>query len=165
MDSEFVNRVDQTRIIPNLQFSSLMVDVISRGKDFRFRASGNSMSPFIKNDDVVTFCSINSKPICVGDVVAFLHPTHKNLIVHRVIAKKPEIFLIKADNAHKYDAWVKQNQIIGIVSRVERNGTTIKFGMGHEKWIISLLSHFNILGFSIRILRKCFPFLYRRLIT
>lgn len=163
MENGFVNRVDQTRIIPNLQFSSLMADVIGRGKEFRFRASGNSMSPFIKNDDVITFCSINSKPIRVGDIVAFLHPTYNNLIVHRVIAINSGNFLFKADNANKPDGWVNHDHIIGIVINVERNQKTIKFGLGQEKRLISLLSRFNCLGISIRIIHKCLPFIYKRL--
>jgi signal peptidase I len=163
MEKEHNYRLEQTRIISNNDFSVLMTDIIGRGKKFRFQTSGSSMSPFIMNDDVVTFCSINSKPIRVGDIVAFLHPINNNLIVHRIIAKNSGNFLIKADNAHKPDGWVEQIQIIGLVVEVERDGIIMKFGLGQEKWLISLLSRINVLDLSTRILRKCFPYLYKRL--
>jgi signal peptidase I len=163
MDNDFINRLDQTRIIPNSQFSSLMEDIIKRGKEFRFRASGHSMAPFINNHDVLTFSTVNSKPIDLGDVIAFLHQKNNNLIVHRVVASKADSYLIKGDNSARKDGWIKRDQIIGKVIKVERDGKAVKFGLGKEKALISIMSRVNFLILPIKILRNCLPGAYKNL--
>ena len=58
-----------------LQLSSralaeLMKNVLARGLPFRFRVRGWSMTPFIRDFDVVTVVPLGSTPR-TGDVVAF----------------------------------------------------------------------------------------------
>jgi hypothetical protein len=50
----------------------LLRAVLDKGAPVRFSAKGFSMSPFIKNEDVVTLSPLQDASPSVGDVIAFL---------------------------------------------------------------------------------------------
>jgi len=151
------NQSDHSRVIPNEQLTNLMIEVLDHGKSFRFQAKGGSMSPFIKDQDIITIKPIQPKSIHKGDVLAFFHPDQGKLYVHRVIANKKGMYLLKGDSAHSTDGWVASDQIVGMVDGVERNGKGKKLGLGYEKHLIAFLSRKNILFPTIRFLWRFFP--------
>lgn len=53
---------------------SLMQDFFSRGASFRFRARGWSMTPFIKDGDIITVTPSAVVQPKIGMVVASIHP-------------------------------------------------------------------------------------------
>ena len=55
----------------------LLSAVLNKGVPVRFQAKGFSMSPFIKNNDVVTISPWQGTRPGLGDIIAFVHPeTH-----------------------------------------------------------------------------------------
>ena len=110
----------------------LLRAVLDKGAPFRFRAKGFSMSPFIKDDDIITVSPLTDDSIRSGDIVAFIRPEMKKLIIHRVIGKKGEYFHIKGDNIPDTDELIPETNILGRLTRVERNGKEILFGLGPE---------------------------------
>ena len=62
--------------------------VISKNTPFRFQVRGFSMSPFIKDRDVVTISPLNDSPVGIGKIAAFVYPRLERLLIHRIIAKK-----------------------------------------------------------------------------
>ena len=75
----------------------LMRAVHEKGGVFRFQARGFSMSPFIKNEDVLTIAPPDSV-YETGDVLAFIRPQSQKLAVHRAVARKKDAYFIKGDN-------------------------------------------------------------------
>ena len=73
----------------------LLRAVLERGAPFRFRARGFSMSPFIRNGDVITVSPLSAASPRIGDVAAFIHPRTRRLVVHRIIGKKGVSFFHK----------------------------------------------------------------------
>ncbi len=55
------------------------------------------MAPFIRNGDVVTISPLRGRRARFGDVVAFANSTD-GLVVHRVVARGPGRYEIRADN-------------------------------------------------------------------
>ena len=163
MKNVYIKRVNKTRHLSNKQFSALMKSVLEKGKDFRFQAAGSSMSPFIKSGDVITLSSVEHKTIHIGDILAVNHPINNNLVVHRVAACRAGNYLLKADNSQIPDGWIKPNQIIGVVGKIERGDKQINIGLGEGKLLIAILSRMNCLEASIRVLWKCFPPFIKRL--
>jgi hypothetical protein len=102
----------------------LMREVLAKGKPFRFRARGLSMSPFIKDGDVLTVAPLGTAPRA-GDVAAFLHPATGRLVVHRMIRKRVGRYEFKGDNAHEVEGGVGLERILGIVTSVEREGREV----------------------------------------
>jgi signal peptidase I len=114
--------------------------VLSRGVPFRFRARGGSMHPFVRDGDVVTVQPLGKSRIGAGDIVAFTHPGAGRLVVHRVAAGTGRGLLMKGDNAEYADGIVPLENVLGRVSRVERDGRRIRLGVGPERALIAWLS-------------------------
>jgi len=144
-------------IMPNKQFAVLMTAVLKKGKAFRFQASGSSMSPFIKDGDILTLVGLTQRRIQLGNVLAFYHPHNGKLTVHRVVNRKQKTYLMKLDNGMSADGWVTHDQVIGIVQAIERGGNKIRFGLGWEKVWIAHLSRWNILMPTIHVLWRFLP--------
>jgi signal peptidase I len=138
--------------IPNDQFREIMQSILEKGKRFRFRAPGFSMTPFIKDGDIITIESLKGKAVRTGDVVAFHQPPEKALSVHRIIKSQHGSYLIRGDNNPQPDGWVTVELLIGRVCRVERNQHNIRLGLGPERIIIGHLSRLDLLSSSLRIL-------------
>ena len=96
----------------------------------RMRVHGFSMTPFIRDDDVVTVAPLAGGDPCVGEVVAFTLPEGGKLVLHRVISREQAGWLVRGDNRSESDGIVPVAHILGRVTRVERRGRDIAFGMG-----------------------------------
>jgi len=127
-------------------FKELLIEVLHRGAAFRFRAKGFSMSPFIKDGDVITVAPISQDKPRLGDVVAFLDPDTEELVVHRVIGKMDNDRLyIRGDNLPTQKHLVSMSEILGRVKRVEQDRRAMSLGLGPEKALIALLSRKELL--------------------
>ncbi|MDD5097585.1 MAG: S26 family signal peptidase [Candidatus Omnitrophica bacterium] len=115
--------------------------VLAKGASYRFKAKGFSMYPFIRNNDTITISPLTKETkLSLGRVVAFIHPLTRKLVVHRVIGRRGSCCLIKADNCLGSDGAVPQDDIMGYISKVERNSKRIILGLGNERYFIALLS-------------------------
>jgi signal peptidase I len=119
--------------------------VLDKSVPCRFRAPGFSMSPFIRNGDVITISRLSGDYPCLGKVVAFIHPTRGKLIVHRVVGREDGRYLIKGDNSPHADGLIPKENILGYVSKVERDGKRILLGLGPERLLIAFLSRRGLL--------------------
>jgi signal peptidase I len=128
----------------------LLQAILDKGVPFRFRAKGFSMSPFIKDDDVITVSPLTDGSTHSGDIVAFIRSEMKKLVIHRVVGKQGEYFHIKGDNIPNTDELIPKANILGRVTKVERNGRKIYLGLGPEGFLIAFLTRKGLL----------FPLLY-----
>jgi hypothetical protein len=92
------------------------------------------MSPFIKDGDMVTLSPLNRALPRMGDVVAYIHPAIKRVFIHRVVRKKDDSYIIKGDNSLEGDGPVLAAKILGLVTRVDRDGKRITLGLGPERF-------------------------------
>jgi signal peptidase I len=100
----------------------LIEAVHEKGAPFRFQANGYSMTPAIRNGDIITVSPLASLSLKRGDVVAFRHPERPQMLVHRVLHAKALKYFIKGDNCPEADGWVPAKNILGLITRVERQG-------------------------------------------
>jgi hypothetical protein len=143
--------------------AELVKDILSKGVECRFQAKGHSMSPFIKDGDVVTVSPLFGTAPHLGDVVAFIHPGTDKLVIHRVVGRKDDSCIIIGDNTFETNGPVSTGNILGRVTRVERGGKRIIVGLGLERYLIAFLSRSGLLSSVLppiwSLLR---PFLRRR---
>ena len=156
MASQYIKQNLTSLSIPNDEFADLITAVLQNGIPFRFQASGFSMSPFIKNGDVITLSNSSKREISMGDVVAFINPACDKLTIHRVVKIHANGFLMKADNSPRLDGWIEKQHILGYVINVERYHRSVKIGLGSGRQFIAFLSRHNLLMPGLRVLR---PFL------
>ena len=125
---------------------SLMTAVLEKGLPFRFRARGWSMSPFIKDGDVITVCPFKDSEPGLGDVIAFTHPVKYRVIVHRVIGKDGAGLKIHGDSLDdNSDEIIPLENLLGKVTEICRDGKKVWIGLGIERHIIAWLSRAGLL--------------------
>jgi hypothetical protein len=110
--------------------AALIRAVLEKGRAFRFRARGLSMSPFIKDGDVVTVSSPGPYRPRAGEIAAFVHPGTGKVRVHRIVGIGESGYSLKGDNALETDGVVPADHILGLVTRIERNGRAVRPGKG-----------------------------------
>jgi len=136
--------------------------VLDKRVPFRFRARGFSMTPFIKDGDVITVFPLEVFRPRLGDIVAFTHPVTRSLAVHRMIGKKGDNFILKGDSVSDIQDIVTLNSLLGCVKLVERNGRQVFLGLGPERFLIALLTRIGLLSHLLTPLWKLVrPFVKR----
>ena len=122
----------------------LVKEFLSKEVECRLQVKGYSMSPFIKDGDTITISPVLSLPR-LGDVIAFIHPKTERLLIHRVVWKSGDAYLLKGESALEPDGLIKKENILGLVTKVERKGKRIFLGLGPERFLIALLTRTNLL--------------------
>lgn len=115
-----------------------LIEIISalreKGASFRFQAKGFSMGPAIRDGDVITLSPLFSLIPRRGDVLAFRHPDRLRMVVHRVLRKRKNSFYFKGDNTPAADGWKPVENILGLITRVERQGKNVFWPDRRHAW-------------------------------
>jgi len=99
------------------------------------------MSPFIRDKDILTLSPPSTAFPQKGDVVGVINPGTEKLLVHRVVGIKNGRYWVKGDSVKTKEARsFELNSICGQVTRVERDGKPVWFGLGPERKAIAVLS-------------------------
>lgn len=101
-------------------FEKLLDETLKDGGEFSFIAAGQSMAPLILPGSrlFIKFCSRNK--IKIGDIVFFKQGD--DFLTHRLIYKSKRLWLTKAETAPLPDKSIKPSQVLGKVTKIERNG-------------------------------------------
>ncbi len=108
-------------MLPSTGFVELIRAVLDKGADFRLRAAGRSMYPFLLDGDILTLRRVPATQLKIGDIVAIPHPLRGNLIIHRIVAARNGSVKTKGDFNLASDGWVLRSDVLGRVIRVERS--------------------------------------------
>ena len=125
-------------------FPELISDLLSDGHIIRFVAPGDSMYPTICDGDIVTVAPIKAASVSTGDIILYRHKS--GLAAHRVLRiikhcnehsrsdpkdlkNRPSSetlhIILRGDAAVVFDEPVTAAQVLGRVTRVERQGRRI----------------------------------------
>ena len=105
------------------RFSDVCVELLLGGTAVRFRATGSSMWPTIRDGDVITVAPARPDDVAVGDVVLYRAP--RGLTAHRVMKRLidlPLAFRVRGDAPGSQDDTVAAGEILGTVGTIERDG-------------------------------------------
>lgn len=131
----------------------LLRDVLARDGSCRFRARGSSMSPLIRDGDLVTVSCLDADGHSLGRVIVTLPPDGR-LAVHRVVGVGRGGVVTKGDGLGSPDATVDPAAVIGTVTRVQRRGSDVAFGSGPERRLVAVLSQTGMLAVAVRVARS-----------
>ena len=106
-------------------FVGLTRELLQRGCHVRFRATGTSMHPTIRDGEVVTVAPSSGDAFAVGDVL--LCRVGRRPTAHRVVAVQPSdhgrpVLHLHGDNLCSPDRPVRAEDVIGRVLTVNRDG-------------------------------------------
>ena len=115
-------------------FPELITELLKDGYNVNFSAPGHSMYPTIMANENILVAPIDPAAVRMGDII--LYRTNGSLIAHRVtlinkmnhngINTYPDwSFILKGDASATYDEPVKDEQVLGKVISIERNGCVI----------------------------------------
>lgn len=98
-------------------------DILNRGLSLRLRATGRSMSPFLRGGEIVTIKKVPCSSLRIGDLIFFKN-RERSLLLHRIVKKQRTgnglVFHTKGDAVHGIDNPVNENKILGKVCTVEK---------------------------------------------
>lgn len=121
----------------------LAADLLRRGGPLRIKARGGSMTPFVRDGDVVLVTPTAGMEVGIGDVICYETPSGK-LLLHRVIARDADGFMAKGDALACVEA-IDRTRLLGKVVAVERHGVVKRFDTRVGRWrnrVIAGLSPF-----------------------
>jgi signal peptidase I len=103
----------------------------SRGR-LTIKARGGSMTPFIRDGDIVVVANIEPTHVAVGDVVCY-ETEPGQLRLHRVVARDGDRLRVRGD-AITFTEVVEGAQLLGKVICVQRHGTVSHFDTSWARW-------------------------------
>jgi signal peptidase len=109
-------------------FAKLAVTILRAGRAVQFRARGTSMSPLVRDGDIVLVRPLNPRRARLGDVVLFTDgPGH--VFLHRVVRKRRSRagigFTVQGDRLSQPDGVIPEAQVHGLVMAIDRQGVRI----------------------------------------
>lgn len=111
--------------ISSSEMAELVTAVQKKGASFRFKVGGSSMNPAIRSDDRLTISALRGMLPFPGEIVGFRRSPTGRMLVHRVIKKENESYFIRGDNQRYVAAGIPLEQVIGVITKVERRGRPI----------------------------------------
>ena len=129
--------------ITSLDLDHLAVTVLDQGAAFRFHAHGHSMSPFIKDGDIVTVVPVHdaSSDIRIGDAV-MARLNERRVVVHRVTRVTRDqqglVYRLQGSANIKPDGDVPVQDILGRVISIRRGTRRRDVGNRWERYIVTL---------------------------
>ena len=151
LDSEFSIIREQGFSLSNKALVQIIQEVLSRGRSVRLEVKGWSMFPCIRGKDILTVSPLDGHASYIGLPVAFTNPSSSNLVIHRVIGQRQDAFIIKGDCVSGADGVIRIKNILGVVTKVERNNRLVRFGWGKERWVITFFNKTNLFFITSRI--------------
>ena len=118
----------------------LIRSLLADGIPCRLRTKGNSMSPFIQDDDVVTILPPSNASPTLGKIAVCHSPEVGSVVIHRVIATGNGQVTTKGDNCSFPDMPTAVADVLGCVSIIERHGSHVRLGLGPERLVIAAFS-------------------------
>jgi hypothetical protein len=134
-------------ILSNETLIGLLKEVMEKKSSFQLSVKGMSMSPFIKEGDMVTISPLFQRLVGIGTPVACILPGTGTLVIHRVVGRDKDGYFIKGDNTSAVDGRMTREDVLGYVSGIERDGKRSALGLGRGRVLIAFLSRTKILPF------------------
>jgi GNAT superfamily N-acetyltransferase len=118
-------------------FAELSAEILRQGGSFRFKARGSSMSPFIRDGDLLTIGPADAASLEVGEV-AFYRTHRDRIIAHRVVGRATQAGVLvletRGDARLTSDCLVPGDRVLGRVVRIRRGGRV--FYLDRGPWLL-----------------------------
>lgn len=140
-------------------------ELLQKDGHFIYTNVGYSMMPLLRQKkDIIEICKKNDERCKKYDVV--LYKRGNKYILHRIIKVLPDGYYIVGDHCTKLEKDIKDENILGIMTRVIRNGKSITADNKWYKLYVHLWCDFYPIRFLlIRIkafIYRCLSFVKRR---
>lgn len=124
-------------------FLHIAKEMLESGNNFRFKASGKSMHPFIEDGDILTVAPL-SKPLGIGHIAFYTDQADRLTAhrIHKIIKNKDKVtYIIKGDARFFDTEYVPHSYILGVVISLNRNSTEIRLDSFFNRYYPICLLH------------------------
>jgi signal peptidase I len=134
-------------------FAELSAEILRAGVALRFRARGASMSPLVRDGDVLLVRPVEPSSVQIGDLVLCTLGSGEpgRVVVHRVVRRQagPDglRFTVQGDQVSRPDGVIPAAQVYGRVTAIERAGLQIdvnRHSLRLLSWFAALRSRWNL---------------------
>ncbi len=120
-------------------------EILKRRGSISLKAFGGSMRPLIRSGDFLTIRPIDSDSLEIGGIFAFRKESASNItIAHRLVDKKGSFLITKGDAYIRPDSSVLQEELLGKVIKIEREGRTIEIEKFFYIWIGKFIAYISL---------------------
>jgi len=117
-------------------FAGLSAQILRQGGSFQFRARGSSMTPFIRDGDLLTIAPVDVADLQIGDVVLYC-TRRDSVVVHRVVGRAIEggesVLQTRGDARLDADSPVPEDAVLGRAVRLERGDRVLHLDRGLQQ--------------------------------
>mgnify|MGYP004509134159 FL=1 len=115
--------MENKRTISNKEFFRHITSLLGSGEAVRLRVKGYSMTPVIINErDDVLLMPAKGAELHKNDIVLFKEPRTGAYILHRIVGKRNETYIIRGDGNPFGKESCHVGDIAGVVVKIYRNG-------------------------------------------
>jgi len=123
-------------------------DIIEDNGVLVYRNVGDSMLPLIKQGRDILVIEKISKPLKRLDIPLYKRPSGQ-YVLHRILKCKKDGYVMCGDNRYVKEYGVAEEQMIGVLTKIVRNGKEISVYSGKNRFYAHLICDFFFI-------RKCF---------
>ncbi len=130
--------------VEGAEFARLALELLRGGTSIRFRARGGSMSPFIRDGDVLTVTPCNADSLRLGDVALYRNAIG-SVWAHRVLGRSGKgrslVLEMRGDSSRGAQESVPADAILGRVVSARRGDSGKTVGGAADRWLAVCLIH------------------------
>lgn len=127
----------------HLRAAGLAAESIQENGRCIMSVAGMSMSPFIRHGDRVTLVPVRDTCLKIGDVVLVESPGGGFPLLHRIVRRRGDQFLIKGDRKIRPDGLFHRERIRARAVFLKRGERRKRLDVRSLNWVIALLSLFR----------------------
>ena len=118
--------------------SKLAVEVVRRFGEVRLRATGTSMLPSVWPGDILTVRCVSFSELGPGQII--LCSRGAQFVAHRIVSHRQRHLVTRGDSLAQNDPLVGEDQVLGQVVSILRNGRRIDPSFTHGQrmaaWVL-----------------------------
>lgn len=118
------------------------------------KINGDSMIPFLKPMAEVKFKSVPANIVRMGDIVTYYEKNSHIMVIHRVVRKSKNGYLVKGDNNWHIDPVILSSKELLVLKEVSYENRIRKTDTQYGNMVNKLFLCLSLLRF--------FPFIHRR---
>ncbi|MBN1886869.1 MAG: S24/S26 family peptidase [Thermoflexales bacterium] len=118
------------------EFADVSAEILARGSALRFTAHGASMTPFIRDGDLLTLEPVEVAALETGDVI-LCRTTGNGLVAHRLIGRETctgeTLLVVRGDASCGPGERARPEHVLGRVVSIQRGSRTIYPDRGWQR--------------------------------
>lgn len=149
---------NNVKVLPPEDAMVRLLAVMETGSAAPLVISGNSMSPFLIHGRDTVYLSKICRPLKKGDMILYRRDTGA-YVLHRICDVTGETYTLVGDAQQKKEPGIRQDQILALVTAVQRKGKLLKKGsfwwdFFERVWIRMISLRYPILKMYLKLIHR-----------